>query len=71
VKYVSGGSAGIATTDYPPSATYHFHKHEILPEILALKEQAAYQDSAEYKVIKAYADVGKVAPEEVLAKLRK
>jgi hypothetical protein len=70
VRYVSGGSQGIATTDNPPSSMYHFHKHEIIPELIELQRQAAYQDSAEYKLIKAYADVGKVAPEEILAKIR-
>ena len=49
---------------------YHFHKADILPEYIELQRQLAYQDSAEFKVIQAYADAGKVAPEEVLAKVR-
>jgi hypothetical protein len=70
IRYVSGGSAGIATPDNQPSNTYHFHKHEYLPELIELQKQAAYLDSAEFKVIEAYAMAGKVAPEEVLAKVR-
>ena len=68
IKYVSGGSQGIATgqtSDY-----YSFDKAQIVPEYVALQERAAYQDSAEFKIIKAYADAGKVPPEEVLAKVR-
>ena len=70
IKYVSGGSAGIATTDNPPSSMYHFHKADILPELVALQEQVAYQDSAEYKVRKVYHEIGKEVPEEVLAQVR-
>jgi hypothetical protein len=70
VRYVSQGSEGIATPDNPPSPMYHFHKADILPELIELQRQAAYLDSAEFKVIKAYRDVGKEPPEEVLAKVR-
>jgi hypothetical protein len=70
IRYVSGGSAGISTPDSPPSSTYHFHKHEILPELIEVQRQLAYQDSAEFKVKEAYALAGKEVPEEVLAKLR-
>jgi hypothetical protein len=70
VRYVSGGSAGIATPDNPPSSTYHFHKADILPELIELQRQAAYQDSADFRVKEAYALAGKEAPEELLAKVR-
>jgi hypothetical protein len=70
IKYVSGGSQGIATTDNPPSSMYHFHKQDILPELMELQRQAAYLDSAEYRVRKVYEDIGKEVPEEVLAKVR-
>ena len=46
IRYVSGGSAGIATPDNPPSSMYHFHKAEILPELIELQRQAAYWISA-------------------------
>jgi hypothetical protein len=71
IKYVSGGSAGIATPDAPPSSKYSFDKAQILPELVALQRRAAYADSAEGKLIAAYAAVGKVPPDEVLAKVRK
>jgi hypothetical protein len=70
IKYVSGGSAGIATPDNPPSPVYHFHKADLLPELIELQRQAAYQDSAEFRVKEAYALAGKEVPEEVLAKVR-
>ena len=70
IKYVSGGSAGIATPDSQPSPMYHFAKHEILPEILALKEQAAYLNLAEYRVRKVYEDIGQEPPKSVLAQVR-
>jgi hypothetical protein len=49
---------------------YHFHKHEVLPELIELQRQAAYQNSAEYRVRNVYEDIGKEVPEEVLAKVR-
>jgi hypothetical protein len=71
VRYVSGGSEGIATPDNPPSSMYHFHKQDILPELIELQRQAAYLDSAEYRVRKVYEDIGKEVPEEVLAQVRR
>ena len=68
VRYVSGGTAGINTD--PPDG-YNFLKYETIPELIELQRRAAYLDSAEYKVIKAYRDVGKEPPPEVLAQLRK
>ena len=68
VKYVSGGSAGISGA--PPSG-YIFNKSQTIPELVALQKHAEYLDLTEYKVIKAYADAGKVPPESVLASLRK
>jgi hypothetical protein len=68
VKFVSGGSAGIVTE---PASGYSFRKSETVPELALLQRQAAYMDSAEYKVIKAYAEAGKEPPPELLAKLRK
>ena len=70
IRYVSGGSAGIATPDSQPLSMYHFAKHEILPELIEVQRQLAYQDSAEFKVKEAYALAGKEVPEDVLAKLR-
>ena len=70
VRYVSQGSEGIATPDNPPSPMYHFHKAEILPELIEVQRRLAYKDSAEYKVRMAYREVGKEPPEEVLAKVR-
>ena len=67
VKYISGGSNGIGASQ---SAEYNFQKSQVVPEIAAIKRQAAYLDSAEYKIIKAYAEVGKVPPDEVLAQVR-
>ena len=67
-KYVSGGSAGIS--DSPPNG-YSFNKAQMTPEIIELQRRAAYLESTEYKIIKAYADAGKVPPESVLASLRK
>jgi hypothetical protein len=68
VKHVSGGSKGINTEG---SNEYHFNKSETVPELVALRKIQAYTDSAEYRIVKAYADVGKAPPDEVLAKLRK
>ena len=70
VRYVSGGSQGFATPDNPPSSMYHFHKAEIVPELIELQRQAAYLDSAEYRVRKVYEDIGKEVPDEVLVKVR-
>jgi hypothetical protein len=67
ISYVSGGTAGFAQTDQ--SGTYHFTKDH-LPEIRAAVAQAEYQDSAEFKVRRAYADAGLAAPPDVLAKVR-
>jgi hypothetical protein len=70
IKYVSGGSKGIATND-DPTGHYHFNKSEIIPELVELQRQAAFADSAEGKIIAAYASVGKTPPDEVLAQLKK
>jgi hypothetical protein len=69
IKYVSGGSKGIATND-DPTGHYNFNKSQIIPELVELQRQAAYMDSAEFRIIKAYAEAGKVPPAEVLAKLK-
>jgi hypothetical protein len=70
VKFVSGGSQGIATPDSPQLRQGYTFSKDDLPEIQALRRQQAYADSAEFKVIKAYADAGKTPPPEVLAKVR-
>ena len=70
VKYVSGGSQGILDPDKPRPPTHSFMKHQTLPELRALQRMQAYQDSAEAKVISAYKAVGKVPPDDVLAKVR-
>jgi hypothetical protein len=68
VKYVSTGSQGIATEN--PSAYYSFDKANIVPEYVELQRRAAFADSAEGKLIAAYAAVDKIPPEEILAKIR-
>jgi hypothetical protein len=68
VKYVSGGSAGIATEN--PSNHYSFDKADMIPELIELQRRAAYVDSAEGRLIEAYRQVGKEPPEEALAKVR-
>jgi hypothetical protein len=67
--YVSGGSDGIATPRHLPPEGYVFDKSD-LPEYVELRRLAAYQDSAEFKIIEAYAAAGKEPPPEVLAKVR-
>jgi hypothetical protein len=69
-RYVSGGSKGILTTDNSRPPVYNFEKTRNNPELVALQREAAYQNSAEYKVIKAYRDVGQEPPANVLEKLR-
>jgi hypothetical protein len=67
VKYVSGGSAGISSS---PAAEYSFDKSH-LPEFAELQRREEYKNSAEFKVIEAYALAGKEVPNEVLEKIRK
>ena len=67
VRYVSGGSKGIATEDR--SGTYKFDNSD-LPELREAARQMEYRESAEFKVQRAYAEAGLAAPAEVLAKIR-
>ena len=71
VRVVSGGSQGILTPDHQRPPTYNFRKSETIPELVALRKQAEYADSAEGKIVAAYAAAGKVPPPELLAPLRK
>jgi hypothetical protein len=71
LKYVTGGSNGIANdTDRRPPNEYSFIKRNTNPELVALQKQAAYQDSAEFKVKEAYRQVGKEPPPDVLKMLK-
>jgi hypothetical protein len=63
IRYVSGGSQGILDPDKPRPPTHSFMKSQALPELRALQRQAAYQDSAEYKIAEAYRAVGKTPPD--------
>ena len=63
VKYVSGGSAGILDPDKPRPSTHSFMKSQALPELRELQRQAAYRDSAEYKIIEAYKASGLPIPD--------
>jgi hypothetical protein len=63
VKYVSGGSQGILDPDKPRPPMHSFMKSQALPELRALQRQAAYHDSAEYKIAQAYKAVGKEPPD--------
>jgi hypothetical protein len=67
ISVVSGGSDGIATE----TKGYVTFTKDHLPEIQEMKRQAEYRESAEFKVIDACAKAGLVAPEEVLAKVRR
>jgi hypothetical protein len=64
MRYVSGGSKGIRTPDSPKQNTYNFIKSQTSPEIAEMRRQAAYADSPEARIIKAYRDAGE--PEERL-----
>lgn len=61
VRYVSGGSAGIATEDR--SGQYRFDKGH-LPEYRAAAAQLEYQQSAEFKIIDAYIKAGVAPPSQ-------
>ena len=69
VRQVSGGSDGILTPDKPQPPVYNFMKTQTLPELIEMRRQAAYNDSAEAKIIKAYKDVGKEPPADVMKKI--
>ena len=62
-RYVSGGSTGILDPDKPRAPTHNFLKSQTAPELIALQHQAAYQDSAEYKIIEAYKSAGLPLPD--------
>jgi hypothetical protein len=64
MRYVSGGSKGIRTPDSPKQNTYNFIKSQTSPEIAEMRRQAAYADSPEARIIKAYREAGE--PEERL-----
>jgi hypothetical protein len=69
VSMVSGGSKGFATADR--GGVYRFDKSNVIPELVALRQQEQYEQTAEYKIRKAYADVGLVAPDDVVRSVRK
>jgi hypothetical protein len=70
MRYVSGGSLGILDPDKPRPPTHNFLKSLTAPELIEMRRLEAHQDSAEYKIAQAYKAVGKVPPDDVLAKLR-
>jgi len=61
IRMVSGGSAGILT-DEARGSYYHDFTKTNLPEIREMARLKTYHDSAEYKIAKAYRDVGKEPP---------
>lgn len=61
IRMVSGGSAGILTDEHRGSGWHDFTKAN-LPEVREIARIMAYQDSAEYKIAKAYRDAGKELP---------
>jgi hypothetical protein len=60
ISYVSGGSAGIATTDR--GGVYRFDKENIVLELIELRRQQEYMESPEYRIKKAYVDAGLEPP---------
>jgi hypothetical protein len=70
MKYVTGGTKGIATPDNPPPNEYSFIKRNNNPDLIRLQRQAEYNDSAEAKVIEAYRTAGKEPPADVLKQIR-
>jgi hypothetical protein len=73
IKYVSGGSKGIATKDRPISPTHNFMQSDTIPELIELQRRNTYNDSAEARLIKAYRDAGESEERlgEVLLQFRK
>jgi hypothetical protein len=60
IAIVSGGSQGFAQKDL--GGTYRFDKSSFIPELVALQEREAYEQTAEYKIKKAYSDAGLPEP---------
>jgi hypothetical protein len=60
ISYVSGGSAGIATTDR--GSVYRFDKENIVPELIELRRQQEYMESPEYRIKQAYVDASLEPP---------
>jgi hypothetical protein len=62
-RYVSGGSNGILDRDKPRPPVHNFMKSQSLPELIEIQRRAAYQDSAEYKIMEAYKAAGLPPPD--------